>query len=244
MRKINIALLALLMLAVEGCKENKETPKVIYEDASKVQPKPAKVDSTQIEVADLPIQMEGTNFLIHPIADLSIYKRVSKGKYESSLSGGNDISFRISNFDQYEITGFLRNIKFQQIGTDSITALTDKPVLIQTATFLKSVADKTKQQLLVYTLGDMDTNKDGKLDSSDIKTLYISEINGSRFTKLSTDFQELIDWSLNESTNRLYFRTIEDTNKNGAFDENDVVHYHFADLSNKEWKVSGYDPIK
>lgn len=244
MRKYTIASLALLVLAFGSCKEEKETPKVIYEDASKVQAKPAKLDSTQIEVADLPIQMEGTHFLIHPIADLSIYKRVSKGKYESTLSGGNDISFRISNFDQYEITGFLRNIKFQQIGTDSITALTDKPVLIQTATYLKSVSDKTKQQLMVYTLADMDTNKDGKLDSGDIKTLYISGIDGGRFTKLSTDFQELIDWSLNEATNRLYFRSIEDTNKNGAFDENDVVHYHFADLSNKEWKVSGYDPIK
>jgi Ca2+-binding EF-hand superfamily protein len=41
--------------------------------------------------------------------------------------------------------------------------------LIQTATYLKSVANKTNNQIMVYTMVDMDTNKDGKLDTSDIK---------------------------------------------------------------------------
>jgi hypothetical protein len=46
---------------------------------------------------------------------------------------------------------------------------------------------------------DLDTNKDGKLDSSDIKCLYLSDISGKKFTKISADFQELIDWNLIES---------------------------------------------
>jgi hypothetical protein len=54
---------------------------------------------------------------------------------------------------------------------------------------------------------------------------------------------ELIDWNLVESKNRLYFRSIEDTNKNGEFDKNDVIHYHFIDLSSKDWKVQDYSPI-
>ena len=58
---------------------------------------------------------------------------------------------------------------------------------------------------MVYTLVDMDTNKDGKLDVSDIKALYLSKISGDKFTKVSADFQELIDWDLIESKNRLYF---------------------------------------
>jgi hypothetical protein len=53
----------------------------------------------------------------------------------------------------------------------------------------------------------------------------------------------LIDWNLIESKNRLYFRTVEDTNKNGQFDKNDVVHYNYVDLSTGEWKVSTYEPI-
>ena len=202
--------------------------KVSYEKASSVKEQ-AVVDTSQGEIADLPIQMEGTNYLIHPIASLNLYGGSSKSKYDSS-SSVSSTSFKVSNYGENEITGYLQNVKFQEIGSDSIKALTDKPILIQTATYLKSVSDKTKQQVLVYSLADMDTNKDGKLDTNDIKSLYISEISGSRFTKISTDFQELIDWNL-------------DTNKNGQFDKNDVIHYHYLDLSNKGWKVFDYNPI-
>ena len=103
--------------------------------------------------------------------------------------------------------------------------------------------DKTNNQIMVYTMVDMDTNKDGKLDISDIKALYLSEISGERFTKISSDFQELIDWKLIGSNNRLYYRTVEDTNKNGEFDKKDVVNYYYIDLSKKEWKIIGYEPV-
>ena len=121
--------------------------------------------------------------------------------------------------------------------------MTNKTILLQSATYLKSIADKTKQQILVYLLADADTNNDGKLDSNDIKSLYISDISGSRFTKISRDFEEVIDWKVIDSRNRLYFRTLEDTNKNGQFDKNDKVHYNFVNLSNKDWKVEEYSPM-
>jgi len=226
-----------------SCKnEADEKPKVIYENTSKAAKTEAKIDTSQIEVADLPIQMQGTNYLIHPVGDLNVYGGSSKSRYESSANV-NDISFKISNYGENEITGYLRNFKFQEVGSDSLKTLTDKPVLIQTATYLKAVSDKTKQQILVYTLADMDTNKDGRLDANDIKSLYLSDISGTDFTKISPDFQELIDWVLLESKNRLYFRTIEDTNKNGEFDKNDIVHYHYINLSEKDWKIQSYKPI-
>lgn len=240
MKNTNLLLIGMLTLFFTACnKEADEKPKVSYESTAKAKPE-IKTDTTQIEVADLPIHIPGTNYLIHPVGDLNIY---GGDRPKTSASNVNDISFTISNYSESEIAGYLRNLKFQQIGSDSIHALSDKPLLIQTATYLKSVAEKTKQQVMVYALADMDTNKDGKLDASDIKTLYLSESNGGRFTKMSADFQELIDWSLVESMNRLYFRTIEDTNKNGEFDKNDVIHYHYIDLTTKDWKVSDYQPI-
>ncbi len=240
MKKSYIVGLGISLLFLISCNGTPEKPKVIY-DASAKDKAINKVDSTQIEIADLPIQMEGTNYLIHPIGDLSVYEKGIKTKYGSSSV--NDLSFTISNTAQYEITGYLQNLKFQEIGSDSIKALTDKPVLIQTATYLKAVSDKTKKQIMVYTMVDMDTNKDEKLDSSDIKALYLSTISGEKFTKISADFQELIDWNLIESNLHLYFRTVEDTNKNGQFDEKDVVHYNYIDLSSKEWKATEYKPV-
>jgi hypothetical protein len=239
--KKHLKYITLLILAVlTSCKEESEKPKVIY-DASKIGRELTKADPTQIKIADLPIQMEGTDYLIHPVGDLSVYEKGTKNKYGSSSV--NDLSFTISNASEYEITGYLQNIKFQRVDSDSIKALTDKPVLIQTATYLKTVADRAKNQIMVYTMYDIDTNKDGKLDTSDIKVLYLSKISGDKFTKVSTDFQELIDWNLIESKNRLYFRTVEDTNKNGKFDSKDVVHYNYIDLSSKDWKIESYNPI-
>ncbi len=218
-----------------SCKEEVEKPKVIYENTTKGQ---IKVDTTALKVADLPIHMEGTNYLIFPIGNLNSSSKGSKASSYSSQEG-----FTISNYGEYQITGYLQNLKFQEIGKDTLTTLTDKPILIQTATYLKSVSEKTKQQLLVYTLADMDTNKDNKLDTDDIKSLYISAISGHQFTKLSPDFQELIDWSLISVYNRLYFRTIEDTSKNGEFEKEDVLHYYFVNLLDKDLKALEYKPL-
>jgi hypothetical protein len=239
MKHLPIYILLSMLALLVSCKKETEKPKVIYEDTSKPVAA-AKVNSDKILLADLPIQMEGTSVLLHPIGELSVSK--SNEKYESS-SYRQDQSFMVSNSSEYEITGYLSNFKFQQIGSDSLTVLTSKPILIERATYLKAFSDKSKKQLLVYVLEDLDSNKDGRLDSDDIKNLYISDINGKNFTKLSAEFQEFIDWNIIESQNRLYFRTIEDINKNGAFDKDDKVHYHFVDLLSKDWKVQEYKPI-
>ena len=240
MKNIKIVVLFVSVLILASCKEEVEKPKVIYDGANKEKPY-SKIDSTQIAIADLPIQIEGTDYLIHPVGDLRVYERGTKSRYGSSSV--IDLSFTISNFGENEITGYLQNLKFQKINSDSIRALTDKQVLIQTATYLSGIADKTNKKIMVYTLFDIDSNRDGKLDTSDIKSLYLSDISGSDFTKISVNFQELIDWSLIESQNRLYFKTVEDTNKNGQFDKNDVVHYNYINLANSDWKVDSYEPI-
>lgn len=224
---------------VFSCREEVKKPKVSYDVSNKVSI--TKADSSQIEIADLPIQMEGTDYLIHPVGDLRVFERGTKARYGSSSV--NDVSFTIANLGEYEITGYLQNLKFQKTDSDSIRPLSDKPILILTATYLKPVADKTQNKIMVYTLTDSDTNKDGKIDTSDIKTLYLSDISGENFTKVSADLEELVDWSLIESKNRLYFRTIEDTNQNGQFDKNDVLHYNYIDLTSKKWEVKGYKPI-
>ncbi len=227
----------ILAVALVSCKkEEAPKPKVIYQDTSKSKTEVPE-DTTQIEIADLPINMDGTNYLIFPIGTVSSDKKGIKSSYDSNTG------YTVSNYGEYQITGYLQNLKFQEIGKDTIYALTDKNVLIETATYLKTIADKTKKQLMVYSLADMDTNKDNKLDNSDIKSLYLSDVSGKNFTKISADFQELIDWNLIDAKSRLYFRTIEDTNKNGEFDIEDTLHYYFVNLLDKEWKAIEIKPL-
>ena len=237
MKKSTYYIFLILATSLVSCKKQEaEKPKVTYDAISKAKPE-APVDTAQIEVADLPVNMEGTNVLIHPIG---VVTGNAKGIKSNTESGEG---FTVSNYGEYQITGYLKNLKFQEIGKDTIYALTDKAVLIETATYLKTFSDKSKQQLLLYSLADMDTNKDGKLDSSDIKSLYISTVSGQKFTKLSPDFQELIDWKIIESKGILFFRTIEDTDKNGEFHQQDKVHYYFMNLLDKEWKAKEYLPV-
>ena len=239
MKKNALLVLAFSGLLAIGCgKDEKPKPKVIYEDTTEIKKEVPKVDSTQIKIADLPVHMEGTKYLIHPIGDIRIYDDRSK-IYGSSRT--NNISYAISNYNRYEITGYFENLKFQHIDSTALYSLTDKNIQIQTATYLNAI---TKKQVLVYTLVDSDTNHDRKIDVNDIKSLYISDISGQNFHKLSRNMQELIDWNVVEVQNRLYFRTIEDINKNGAFDKNDKVHYYYVNLLSPEWEVTDYEPVE
>lgn len=242
MKKAIIAIAVLAGFTAISCKEEKQKPKVAYEDNRQAKPQPGKNDSTDIKVADLPILMDGTKYLIHPVGDIRVYEDTNRS-YGSSRTNSS-ASYAISNYNRFEITGYFENLKFQHIDSTSITPLTDKVIQIQTATYLNTIAEKLKKQVLVYTLVDADTNRDGKMDANDIRSLYVSDISGKSFKKLSSDMQELIDWNIIEGQNRLYFRTIEDINKNGAFDKNDLVHYHYADLASADWAVHTYEPVK
>lgn len=242
MKNSKFIFLALSSLLFINCKEEKETPKVTYENTAKTEIKVIPVDSSQIAIADLPILMEGTSYLIHPIGDFRVYEGRSKSTYGTSNT--DKVSFSVSNYNRFELTGFLQNLKFQHVDSTEIRSLTDKKMVISNVSYLNTIFDKSKKmQLLVYTIVDMDTNRDTKLDANDIKSLYISEIDGKKFKKLSSDMQELIDWNLVESKNRLYFRTIEDTNQNGQFDKNDRINYHYVDLLSPEFTIENYNPI-
>jgi len=240
MKRILIPIL--LTTLVISCKKEdpNPTPKVIYEDAAKATtPVANKKDTLELLVADLPVQMEGSRYLIHPIGNARVTR--TAGKYDSGYT--QDVSFQVSNYDRYEFTGYLKNMVFQHQDSTSFRKLTDKDVTIYTATYLSGLEGKKKVPVIVYTLADTDTNRDGRLDENDIKSLYISLADGTRFTKLSIDMEELIDWTYNETQDRLYLRCAEDTNKNGQFDAGDVIHYHYCTVA-KEWKTTPYNPIQ
>ena len=221
---------------------NEEKPIVIYPENGQSENVELKKDSTLIEISDLPIHIDSTKYLIYPIGEFKMYGAGSSKIYFGSTSY-YDGSFKISGFNQYEISGNLNNLKFQHIESEDLIPLTDKIIKISSVSFLRDIFNLTKRQYLVYRVWDQDTNRDKKLDNDDIETLYISKIDGTKFAKLTSEYQELIDWSTVKVKNRLYFRSIEDTNKNGEFDESDKIHYQYVNLNNEDWKVMEYQPI-
>jgi hypothetical protein len=232
-------LISIIFTSIFSCKNEKEQPKVIYNKSSKNEE--TKIDSTQIKIADLPILMEGTDYLLHPIGGVNVYEGRAKSSYGSAST--NYVSYSVSNYNRFELTGNLQNILFQHKDKDSLIALTSKKINILTATYLYNNSIKNKTKIIVYTLIDQDTNKDILINQNDIKSLYISKIDGTGFQKITQDFHELIDWNILESKNRLYYRAIDDTNRNGKFDKNDKVHYYYLDLNDLTFKSIEYFPI-
>lgn len=235
----NFIILGFVLIFLISCGKE-EKPKVIYPKNGVNENQELEKDSTLIEIADLPIHIDSTKYLIHPIGEYEIYS--SRKSYFSSSSYGSG-NFSISGYNRYEISGNLYNLKFEEIETEMTQMLTDKNIRIKSVRFLNEIFEKTDEQFLVYRVLDKDTNRDNKLNDYDISTLYISNIDGTNFTKLTAEFHELIDWDTLPIKNRLYFRSIEDSNKNGDFDKEDKISYQFIDLSDKDWKVKQYKPI-
>lgn len=114
--------LIVAVASLASCKEKTETPKVIYED-TKTPKVSVKADSSQIKIADLPIHMEGTKYLIHAIGDVRIYESSGRS-YGSSKT--NSVSYAISNYNRFELTGYFENLKFQHVDSTALRPLTDK----------------------------------------------------------------------------------------------------------------------
>jgi len=238
MKKIFLAILSLSALMFSCRKE--ETPKVRYEDeADSLKVEYQKIDTTELKIADLPIHIKEMDYLIHPLGKIRVNRTASHSRYSSS-----DVSYSISNYSEPEITGVINNVVFQKLDSDELLVLTDRKMIIQAITFLDEIALNIHKKYLLYSVIDMDTNKDGKYDFSDVKSLYISKQDGSLFQKLSPDMQEVLDWKIISAKNRLYFRTIEDINKNGEFDSNDNLNYFYVDLASDSLQIHNYLPIK
>lgn len=238
MRYYSIALFFILLL--NSCIKN-DKPKIVHQRSGDSEVQTLKEDSTKIKMADLPVHIDSTSYLLHPIGDFEVKDERGKIIFKSSGYGGNN--FSISNSGSYNISGDLSNIMFQHILSEKLKPLTNKTIKIQSASFLWKIYNRTKQEVLVYEINDNDTNQDKKLDRNDIRALYISLIDGTEFKKLTETNHELIDWKTIPETNRLYFKTIEDTNRDGDFDEKDTVRYKYVDLGSNKFEVVEYLPI-
>ncbi|MDP5229698.1 MAG: hypothetical protein NWQ38_04840 [Cellulophaga sp.] len=235
MKKLMCTVIILLILA--ACTDKKK-PKVLYDDnGEKVA---TSKDSAKILMADLPIYIDSTEFLVHPIGELRLYE---KDKLYSGRSSWSSNSFYISDYNNYTFTGALHNLQFEKLGSNKLVALTQENIRIESAQFLHELYKTTGKQLFIYKIIDADTNADGILDYTDIKSLYVSRIDGSGFKKLNTNGHELIDFKIMNNIHRLYFRTISDKNKDGVFDEKDSLQYHYLNLIDDDLKVTTYFPV-
>ena len=74
--------------------------------------------------------------------------------------------------------------------------------------------------------------------------MYLSEINGKSFQRLTPDKQGLLDWKFIPIKNHLYFTTWIDQNKDEVLNDTDRIHYYYVDLLEDEKVVVEYHPTE
>lgn len=198
-------------------------------------------DSTKVLVSDLPIQFDSTEVLLFAIGLVDLQERGGLIKGGSGSYSSSDFSSGYFNSD--DLSGDFINIVFQN-KDGSERALTDTKMRIRRVNFLREIFKLTKNAYLIYSVSDRDTNGDKKFDYQDLEALYISNLDGTAFKKLTKELHELYDWNLVKGQRKLYFRTLEDKNKDGLLNNKDKFHYYYIDFSKEGYSTTEYNPVK
>lgn len=239
-----------ILLFTISCTKEQEVPRIDYSETESdiLTIEDAISDTTKTIVATLPLNFDSTNVLIQPSGLINI-NEVKSGNILSRLSypdkkvRGAESDFYSNGIHGDELSGKISNIYFDDLTSNTQHLLTNKLISIYRVIYLRKIAKSMNKNYLLYFVYDKDTNRDGKLDSDDISSIYISKLEGTEFKKITSDNHELMNSQFVPLANRYYFTTIEDINKDGHFGKEDKFHYYYIDFSTESYKVTEYNPI-
>lgn len=255
MRKL-FSFLAVSTFLFISCDDTRR-PQVVYDEtiSDTLTVENMLEDTTKVLVAGMPIYLDSTEVLIHPIGWVDMYVE----KYNSLVGGSLNIgypelgkskmkdsnySFAVHSNDKDYISGQMVNLIFEDVETGAKHKLTDRVMKILTVSYLRNVWRNTGKQYLLYSVIDKDYNRDGKLDGLDMTSYYMSNLDGTKFTKITEDYHYFDTDQLILKNNRYYFRTLEDVNKDGVFNKKDKYHYYYLDLAHDGLSPVEYFPLE
>ena len=230
-------LLLLSLIFMISCSENENEKKIVYENIN------GQIENTKTKdtlknnpksklITGLPFKLDSARTRIFPMAEIKLRTEKRGITKIGSYSGSSFTFFAIGSYNNREYYGHLDNLIFENIENGKKHLLTNDKIKIKTFGQLhKNQSIPIKK--IIYEIITNDSNKDNELNENDLENLYISGINGENFTLISKINEDLIDWTLLDE-NLLYFRTIEDSNKNGEMEENDILHIYKTNLTTME----------
>ncbi|NDV95544.1 hypothetical protein D0T84_11570 [Dysgonomonas sp. 521] len=187
-------------------------------------------DTTKVLNVYLPTLIDSANqILVHKIY-------VSNGK-------DVDASFSLKRAKSYEGPNLV-NLIFEDVINKKTYLLTNNQLQITSYDVISQLIGRIGKKYILYRVIDKDYNKDGVLDGRDIGSLYISDIDGTSFTKITKDNEDMKNSEWMYPLNRYYFRTMEDTNKDGYFDIKDKIHYYYIQFDGQGYQTVEYSPLE
>lgn len=234
--------LIVIVILILFCCCGQDKPKINHEAVDTTSVVDGRIkDITKILVSELPVKFDSTDVLLFAIGLVDLQERGGYSKIGSGSYSSSDIASAYFNSDN--LIGNFINIVFQDKSGNE-KKLTDKKIKIRSVNFLRDIFKKTKTGYLLYSISDRDSNGDKELNHSDLEALYIGKIDGTDFKKISKELHEFYDYNLIKGESKVYFRTLEDKNKDGELNNKDKFHYYYIDFTDDNYVVTEYNPVK
>lgn len=242
-------------LLLASCSDNQKQPKANYdENGTESQFDGTSIfnDTTKTQIANLPISFDSTDVLLHISGFINTEElnRNFKSRASSSISKNSDrydetyfYTNEYKNSSSDYISGWFSNIYFDDLISNKQQLLTQQPLFISDAYYLRKLDENKKKHYVIYSVYDKDSNKDNLIDKEDLLSKYISKLDGSDFKKVTPEGHDFIKGVFEEKSNRYYFITIEDSNKDGFFNKEDKYNYFYIDFSGETYSINTYNPL-
>lgn len=161
-------------------------------------------------VANLPMLIDSTNYIVFSIRDNKIQERKS-GSYDS----------------QNWYNNYLDNLIFQNIETQETHILTKKKIKIVSYERLLDSLNPSLNTTLYKVIDSFPKNEKQETFTS----LYLSTNNGKNFTKITKTDEHLHSWNYIPETNSIYFITNDDLDGNRKLNEKDGQSMHSVSVN-------------
>lgn len=214
----------LLIIGILSCQESKPRIESIEtEDLTSEQ-----IDSILTEFKfqyESPIVLDSTNQVLIPISTELLERRTKYSK------------------DGYYSDDYPRywNVLFYNRRTGENQLLTEDKIRISRIHAVRDEYDeggKLMNKKVLYEIGDIDYNKDEKLNDKDPEYLFSSEINGTNLKRVSPLNEDLQYFEVIPKSEQILIRTLRDINQDSIFNREDESIWYKAELINHEWKIN------
>ncbi|MGB5926896.1 MAG: hypothetical protein WBH03_01915, partial [Cyclobacteriaceae bacterium] len=229
---------ALLLLVTLACSDRK--PRIDYanQDTTEVTMNDMVRDTSRSLMANLPVRFDSTEHLIY---GLRVVDNDEKGSYlrsSSYKSNSDDSYFHNGN----TLHGTYVNLIFED-AAGRRTLLTDKKLVITRVHYLREIYRSTGKDYLLYLVRDYDSDGNGSVNTRDLQSMHMSRTDGSEFRKITANMHELQDYRFIAGTDAMYFRTLEDSDKDGNLTDQDSYHHYVVDFTEKGYRVRANNPL-
>lgn len=215
----------LLIIVLSSCETNKPKIRSIEEQNLTAE----QIDSILAEFKfnyELPIIIDSSDQVMIPISTNLLERRTkfSKDGYYSE------------DYPRYW------NILFYNRKTDETRLLTEDKIRISRIHVNKDdeyeEGSKIVKNKILYQIGDIDFNQDGKLDDKDPEYLFASENNGENLRRISPINEELQYFEVIPKSHQILIKTLRDRNQDSIFTKADESIWYRAELINQEWRIN------